>query len=346
MNNHTQINLVSSELSAIWKSYMFETLNRCVLQYFLATVEDTEIKQLIEEKLNEKEKRIQTVSSFFKQEGIPLPVGYTERDVDLNAPKLFNDILMAEYILFMAGIGSEHYLLGMQTSPRNDIRQYFKNNLTFFIEIQDKIIKVLLDKGIFTKTPFIPYPQQVDFVKDQSFLTGWLGDRRPLHAMQITHLFLNIKRNAVGKELLIGFSQTANSKEVREYMIRGKEITSKLIKIFSQTLEEDDITPTSFHGMAVTDSTAAPFSDKLMLSLIANTNSYAFSAYGLSLGESTRRDLFSKYTKIMTDIGKYGEDGINLLIKNGYLEEPPKTVDREKLSKSKNKDASASQSKL
>lgn len=332
MNNHTQINLVSSELSGIWKSYMFETLNRCILNYFLTTVEDTDIKQLIETKLIEKEKRIQSVSAFFKKEDIPLPVGYTDQDVNLKAPKLFNDILMAEYILFMANVGSEHYQLGMLTSPRNDIRQYFKNSLNFFVEIQDKIIEVMLDKGIFTKSPFIPYPKQVDFVKDQSFLTGWLGDKRPLHTIQITHLFLNIKRNAIGKELLIGFSQTAKSKEVKEYMVRGKEITSKLIKILSETLEEEDIPPTSFHNMTVSDSTEAPFSDKLMLNLIANLNSYSFSTYGLSLGESTRRDLFAKYTKIISDVGKYGEDGVNLLIKNGYLEEPPKSPDREKLS--------------
>lgn len=334
MNNHTHINLVSSELSGIWKSYMFETLNRCILEYFLKTAEDTDIKQLIETKLIDKEKRIQKVSSFFKQEGIPLPVGYTDQDVNLKAPKLFNDILMAEYILFMSSIGSQHYQLAMSTSPRIDIRQYFKDSLTFFIEIQDKIIEVLLNKGIFTKSPSIPYPKQVDFVKDQSFLTGYFGDRRPLHAMQVTHLFLNIKRNAVGKELLIGFSQTAKSKEVREYMVHGKEITSKLIKTFSELLEEEDITPTLCNSMVVTESTEAPFSDKLMLNLIANMNSYAFSAYGFSLGESTRRDLFAKYAKVITEIGTYGEVGIKLLIKNGYLEEPPKLPDREKLSKS------------
>ncbi|WML52234.1 DUF3231 family protein [Neobacillus sp. PS3-12] len=335
MTDHAKINLTSSEIAYLWKLYMFETLNRCILHYFLATVEDTDIQMLIQTKLEAKEKRIQKIISFYKQEGIPTPLGYTDRDVNIKAPRLFTDVLMAQYIYFMAKAGIEQYELGMFSSPRSDIRQYFYESLTYFAEIQNKIMDVLLEKGIFTRAPYIPYPQQVDFVKEQSYLTGWFGERRPLHAIQITHLFLNMKSNAVGKELLIGFSQTVKSEDIRKYMLHGKNITSKLMEEFSSILKDDEISVPTFEGLGVTESKEAPFSDKLMLSLIIFLNSYAVSVYGLSLAESTRRDLFAHYTKIIAEIGIYAEDGINLMIKYGYMEEPPKAPDREELASRK-----------
>jgi hypothetical protein len=66
MTDHAKINLTSSEIAYLWKLYMFETLNRCILHYFLATVEDTDIQMLIQTKLEAKEKRIQKIISFYK----------------------------------------------------------------------------------------------------------------------------------------------------------------------------------------------------------------------------------------------------------------------------------------
>ncbi|MBE4910511.1 DUF3231 family protein [Bacillus luteolus] len=332
MTTHNSVKLVSSELANIWKLYQFETLNRCMLQHFLETVEDRDIKNIIQIKLEAKEVRIQQIASIFNKEEIPTPVGFTEKDVHLKVPRLFTDVFMAEYIYYMAIVGLESYARAMSISPRADVRHFFYEGMTFFGDIQNKIMDLLLQKGIFTRPPYIPYPTRVDFVKEQSFLTGWFGERRSLHCMQITHLFFNLRRNAIGKELLIGFSQTAQSEEVREYMVRGKEITNKLIHTFHSILVADDITPPTFGGMVVTESKIAPFSDKLMLSLITFLDAFGMATYGLSLSESTRRDLFAQYTKIIAQIGAYGEDGINLMIKYGYFEQPPKAPDRNKLS--------------
>ena len=159
MTDHTNIKMTSAEIASLWKMYMFETLNRCTLQHFLATVEDTDIRMLLQTKLEAKEKRIQKITSFYNQEGIPKPFGYTDMDVNVKAPKLFSDVLMAQYIYFMSRAAMEQYGLGMFTCPRSDVRQYCYESLTFFTEIQNKIMDVLLQKGIFTingkRTPLI-----------------------------------------------------------------------------------------------------------------------------------------------------------------------------------------------
>lgn len=40
---------------------------------------------------------------------------------------------------------------------------------------------------------------------------------------------------------------------------------------------------------------------------------------------------------MIIEVLKYAEDGINIMIKNGWMEEPPTFVDRDRLSKKKKK---------
>jgi hypothetical protein len=76
----------------------------------------------------------------------------------------------------------------------------------------------------------------------------------------------------------------------------------------------------------VTDSTIPPFSDKLMMFHIAFLNKAGLMEYGTILTDSLRHDLSAKIISIMPDVMKYAEDGINLMIDHGWLEEPPRIV--------------------
>ena len=76
-----------------------------------------------------------------------------------------------------------------------------------------------------------------------------------------------------------------------------------------------------------------PFSDKLMVYHIALLNITGLGNYGMAISTSTRRDLIKEYMRLSGEIGLYAEDGANLMIKHGWMEEPPQAVDREKLSK-------------
>ena len=46
-----------------------------------------------------------------------------------------------------------------------------------------------------------------------------------------------------------------------------------------------------------------------------------------------RHDLHAIMGILIADIGKYANEGMNLIIDNGWLEEPPRAADRKKLSK-------------
>jgi hypothetical protein len=49
------------------------------------------------------------------------------------------------------------------------------------------------------------------------------------------------------------------------------------------------------------------------------------------INNSLRHDITVKFMSVSPAAGNYAEDGINILIENGWLEEPPRTVDRGKL---------------
>ena len=83
--------------------------------------------------------------------------------------------------------------------------------------------------------------------------------------IEISNLYANFQRNALGVATLIGFSQVAKSKEVRQFLIRGKEIASKHCEVFGSIMREDDLPVPLLFDTEVTDSTTYTFSDKLMM---------------------------------------------------------------------------------
>lgn len=84
------------------------------------------------------------------------------------------------------------------------------------------------------------------------------------------------------------------------------------------------------------DSTIPPFSDKLMMFHVTQLITGGMGNYGTSMSASTRRDLLTHYQRFIVEVGQYSEDGANLMIKHGWLEQPPQSVDRKEIAKSKN----------
>jgi len=150
-------------------------------------------------------------------------------------------------------------------------------------------------------------------------------------AAEIGTLFSNIRNNIMGKILLTGFSQVAESPNVREYMNRGVEIAIKHVEIFREVLQEENIPIPMTSDSGVTNSTVAPFSDRLMLSHAVVLNQAGMAAYGTAMSVSMRKDLQGSYMRLATEIGQYAADGAKLLIDKNWMEEPPEAVDHREL---------------
>lgn len=99
----------------------------------------------------------------------------------------------------------------------------------------------MLETGIYVRPPNIPTMNTQEMVQDQSFFNGFFGDKRTLTGLEISQLFANIQFNTMKTVLLLAFSQVAESKEIRNYFIRGKHINVKQNTVFSNVLKEEDL---------------------------------------------------------------------------------------------------------
>ncbi len=320
-----------SEMGSLWNTYMQYSMFVCVLKHFHQTAEDFEIRPLVEEALQICSVRLNQVSDILRREGLPIPQGFKDDDVDLNAPKLFSDPYYLYYIINSNKVAIAINGLSLVTSGRADVRDFYEHCINSSIHLYNNTVNLLLSKGLYIRPPIVTISKEVDYVKKQDFLSGFLGEKRSLLAQEISNLFYGISTNNVGKRLLMGFEQTTGSEQVRRYMSRGISLADDLIDTFSSIMLNEDV-PVSEHwdGM-VNESTIPPFSDKLMMYHAMLISSAGISTYATAMTYSPRHDLSAIYASAAAKVATFIEDGINIMIDNGWYEEPFRMVDRREL---------------
>lgn len=333
-SNHSTIKMTAAELSFLWATYLNDTMSICVLHYFLQNIEDPEIKILVEHALELSQQHVAKIKEMFINENISVPQGFTEQDVNLKSERMFSDIFYLKYIKNMAGGGLGGYSRMLVSIYREDVKTFYSKALTSALELERKATLLALKKGVATRPPYIPYPQKVEFIHKQSFFLEGFGRRASLSGTEISHLHLNIETNQLGASISTGFSQAAKTKKVKNYFLRGKEIAIKHQRVFKDYLEKNSLPAPPGFEQEVTPSIDSPFSEKLMMFHFSLMIYAGIGNYGIAISESQRSDLVVDYSRLNAEVLKYSEDGINIMIANEWLEQPPLSVDRKDLTKS------------
>lgn len=327
--------LNGSEIAQLWVTYMQYTMLTCVCQHFAQTVEDQSIKNMITESLSRFDQRIKFVADSFQKENIPIPMGFTDQDLNLNAPRLFSDIYVLHYIRNLIRVTMTMNAFNINMSTRPDIRDFYASVLESIIKLNTQITDFMLAKGILPRPPYVTLSSEVEHVHQPKFLAGFFKEKRPLLSIELAHLYHNALANEVGRVLLLGFRQVSPSKEVREYFERGIELADSMIYRLQQVARDDDFSLTFASDEDISDSTAAPFSEKLMMFQTYYLNTIGAGMYGVSAATSARHDIMAMYAQFMTETGLYAERGAKIMMANDWMEEPPQLLDREKLAEYK-----------
>jgi hypothetical protein len=331
-----QIRLTAGEVGQLWFQYLNDSSSVCVLSFFLEKAEDMEIKPLIEFALGLSMSHIQKITAILTDEKSVVPYGFNlKEDVNLNAPRLYSDSFALNFINQMAKVGLTTYAGSVGTSVRSDIKSYYMNCLTETMQLYDKSTELLLSKGLFIRSPSLPYLEEVQFVKKQWFMLDVFGEKRPLVASEVDNLFMNLQRNALGVAALTGFSQVAKDKDVKQFFLKGLEIGNKHIRLFRGKLEESKLPAPMGWDSEITNSTSHTFSDKLMMFFTSGLISLSVGYYGTAVSQSPRGDISAMYNRLSLEVQLYSEDGANIMIKNGWLEQPPMASDRDELIRNK-----------
>jgi len=326
--NHDHIKLTSAELAYLWNTYLGDSLSVCVFKYFLEHMEDEETKSLATHALDVSQQHIEMIRGVFSDEGIQVPEGFTEKDVNLKAKRLFTDVFYLRYMKHMVNGGLTMQGRILQHIYRHDIRAFYSKCLTSTIELYNEVTQVLLEKGLDTRPPSIPYPQKIEYVHKQSFLLEGLGRRKALTGEEVNQLHFNTQTNHLGAALATAFSQVTDSNKVRSYFLRGKDIALKHVNVFSDYLENNSLPiPMSFDH-EVTDSTESPFSNKLMMFHFSMMIYSGITNYGAAISASRRSDLVVDYSRLNAEVLKFAEDGVNMMVANEWLEQPPLAIVR------------------
>jgi hypothetical protein len=326
------VRITAPEIANLWSQYQNDTMAICVYKYMIKIVEDVSIRAILEHSVILAERHISTINDYFTSEKFPIPHGFTEADVDLSAPRLFSDEFFLSYTYIMSVNGLVGYASALSSNMRRDIRDYFVKCQNETMELFNKSLDLLLEKGVVSRPPYINPADKFEFIETHNYIGGVFGEKRPLNCIELSNLYWDLKKVQVSKSITMGFSQVAKSQEVKKFLWRGVKLYSKHIKELESILNHDHIPKPKSEEAEVTNSTISPFSDRLLMFHKAVLGSTSIGVYGTALGTCHRIDLGLRFGLLITEMAQYMKDGLEIMIKYKWAEQPPMTDDREKLS--------------
>ncbi|MFK9095541.1 DUF3231 family protein [Bacillus salipaludis] len=319
--------LTSAEMAKLWATYMGNSMAKCILSYYLQHVDDKDIKTLLENALQLSEEFMKTIKEIFIKESFPIPKGFSENDVNLGAPRLYQDEFYVHYLKYAAKAGMSIYTVAIPLVYRKDVKEFFRYCMDSTMDLMDQIKELLMNKGLIIKPPLIPVPDKVEFVHEE-FLNGFFGHIRPLHALEITHLYDVIESNAASKALITGFAQVAKDEEVRKLFEKGKNIVTNNIEAYMQKLNDENLPSPSFLDDLVTSSTFSPFSDKIMLYHKMDMFSIKIRIFGNAVAVNGRHDIGLIYAEALMKNATFVQGAAKIMIEKGWFEQPPYAAER------------------
>ncbi|TCN28065.1 DUF3231 family protein [Mesobacillus foraminis] len=330
----SQVPITSSELANLWMAYQEKTMVLRILEHFIEHA-DEEGKQLLQSHFNDAAKNIETIKSIFKEEGAVIPVGFTENDVHKGVPKLYDFMFDIMYLHMMTKVEMSLYALFTGMAYRKDIKDFFIKLTAEAQQMNGQATSQLLEKGVLSRPAFVSMPTEVKFVKDKGYLGGfnWFSETRSLNTVEVSLIHHAIETNLVGMQLMIGFAQVAEDKEVQDFLVDGMKLSKKIEIDLGEFLRQSYIEPPATHAGKATASKIAPFSDKLMMYNTSLLCSFGLGSNALGGAFSLRSDLPAKMALLAKDIFTYAQDGGKIMIKKGWMEEPPQVEDRNQLTK-------------
>lgn len=324
-----------SEVGTLWQTYLEKTLIMRLLEYFIEKADDHQARNILGGLWQELDFYVKEMEEVFKEQGMVKPVGFTAADVHLDAPKLYDHGFDIMFVRVLKEVSMGLYTLNMNMSYNKRVMAIYEGLTSITQKIYKLATAYLLENGILSPPPFVTMPKEVEFIETKKYLEGFkiTGDKRAFNSLEVGFLHHTLESNNIGMQLITGFAQCAQNKEVKQYFLKGKELAKKQIKFMEDMLLKADIHLSANSGATVTKSTVPPFSDKLMMHCIYILNGFSIVGSGSGVFFSLRNDIAMKSMIIAKDIYLYAREGIELKIKNGWFEEPPQTENRAEIIK-------------
>ncbi len=203
--------LNSAELSALWHQYMGDSMAICVYKYF-------KIKSILEDSLQRSENHTSQITAYLRNSNFQHPIGFTENEVNLEAPHLFSDQCQLFYSKLMTAHGLTAYSLALTNIDRKDLQDYFLECIVSAKELYQRITGLSKTYPNFTTVPAVPPSKKIEFTDTTGMLSNLAGEKRPLNISEITSVFYNSMKTGLVRTLSLAFAQVAEYDDVRKFM--------------------------------------------------------------------------------------------------------------------------------
>ncbi|MEH7332002.1 DUF3231 family protein [Neobacillus drentensis] len=325
------LKLTSSEIGTLWGEYVNGTMAEIVNKYMISILEDESIKKVFEIAIQTWEKQKKQIVSFIEKEGFPVPIGFTESDLNKSAKRLFSDTFCLNYLHIMTIHGLLGHTTALCVSVKKELREFYNSCDNDAKNMYDLTIELLLKKGKFQRDPYFYPNESPEFISTKDFTDGFFGKGRLLSATEIISISLNIKKSIMAKTLSIGFSQVTESKEIREFFEELEKKSDENIQALSKIMHKDNLPIPMSWESEVTTSKDSPFSDKLMLYHMGFLIQTAQVYYGTGLAGAMRTDLAVVYESTILKTLAMTKNWFDIMVKNKWLEQPPLAPNRKEL---------------
>jgi len=324
--------ITSSELGSLWLTFQEKTMFLRILEYFIEKADDEKSKEIMNTLHQEFSSYVEKITNILRKEGAVIPLGYTEEDVNKEVPKLYDNGFDMMFVRLLNEISMGLHSLNITMVFREDIVMLFKDLTATSQKSYNLCTQYLLEKGLLVKSPHVSMPKSVQFAKDTSYLGGLpinpFIEKRTLNTVEVAHLHHAIESNVLGFQLMTGFAQCVKDEDVKNYFNEGVKLATNIVKQLSETLLQSGIQTPQTAGGNVTHSNLAPFSEKLMMYCTSLLCSFSMGSGSLGTAFSLRNDLPAKMSIFLKDIFEYAHKGAKIMIKKGWLEEPPQMSER------------------
>lgn len=329
------IRLTAAEMSFLWNSYIMNSKSKYMLRYAAEKAQDKDIKAVMQWAVELTEKALKATEKIYKSTNHPIPYAFKEDDVRLDAEKLYSDKLMLRILKSFTSFGITHYALAVSKIARADVRAFFNQCVQDSLALLNKIDEVGVEKGIFIRYPNMPIPKTIEFAQSQSIMGAFLGHNRPMSSMEVTWVFCSSLAAGITEAVLTGLAQVARTERVKDYMSKGRRVLKEHIDTLNEFLTKEELSIPPTYDTEVLNTTDSPFSDKIALFFAIAVITEVLNYYGSTAIYTMRKDIYLKVTQLSAELVMHMKDGLDILIDNGWMEEMPKTIDREDLIKSK-----------
>jgi len=323
--------LTADEMGHLWEMYLYNAGSKCKLQFFVAKALDPEIHAVLQYALEIATTRINKLTQIFNTVGFPIPHAFNDEDVEPNAKRLFSDGLMLVYVNSLVHFEVIESFMGLIGALRVDVAEYYNACIDESQDFHKKAYEVMLRKGLLIKPPYIPVPDRVEYIYQDTFFGGLIGDKRPINTLELCHVYTRLQTKMFERAWILGLSQVTHSQKVQDFLSKGKKLIDKQIDGWSKILQDEDLPiPVSWEH-EVTNSAESPFSDKLIMFTMLTMLRNRITQNGISLANCVRSDIVTAFGGTIVALQAYSKDALDLMMNSGWLEKIPQVADRQEI---------------